>query len=141
MRLWTATPPSLITAEDVVLSNMQFKTGTQLKLLLPTTITEDGPMQCPTFKQNSKTSLKGTLPPVPTVDSYSDYSTSSKEASGSLRTKLWHDPQVRVWFYLMRGAGFRCEREKQGMVVSSDKRPDIVIFWWTHKRQYNGSMV
>jgi hypothetical protein len=110
------------------LSNMQFKTVTQLKLLLPTTNTEDGPMQCPTCKQTSKTFLKGTLPPVPTVDSYSDHSTSCKEASGSLRTKLWHDPQVRVWFYLMRGAGFRCEREKEGIVVSSGKRPDIVIF-------------
>ncbi len=85
-------------------------------------------MQCPTCKQNSTMFLKGTLPPVPVVDSYGDHSTSCKEASGSLRTKLWHDPQVRVWFFLMRAAGFRCEREQEGIVVSSGKRPDIVIF-------------
>ena len=110
------------------LSNDQFRAVTQLKLLLSTTNIEDGPMQCPTCKQNSTMFLKGTLPPVPVVDSYGDHSTSCKDASGSLRTKYWHDPQVRVWFYLMRAAGFRCETEKRGIVVSSGKRPDIVIF-------------
>jgi hypothetical protein len=110
------------------LSNDQFRAVTQLKLLLSTTNIEDGPMQCPTCKQNSTMFLKGTVPPVPVVDSYGDHSTSCKDASGSLRTKHWHDPQVRVWFYLMRAAGFRCETEKRGIVVSSGKRPDIVIF-------------
>jgi hypothetical protein len=81
------------------LSNMQFKTVAKLQLLLPTTNTEDGPMQCPTCKQNSKTFLKGTLPPVPTADSYSDHSI-FLQRGGSLRTKLWRDPQVRVLFYL-----------------------------------------
>ncbi len=50
-----------------------------------------------------------------------DHSTSCKDASGSLRTKYWHGPQVRVWFYLMRAAGFRCETEKGGIIVSSGK--------------------
>jgi hypothetical protein len=110
------------------LSNDQFRAVTQLKLLLSTTNIEDGPMQCPTCKQKSTTFLKNTLPPVPVVDSYGDHSTSCQEASGSLRTKFWHDPQVRAWFYLMRGAGFRCVAEQQGIVVSSGKRPDIVVF-------------
>jgi hypothetical protein len=120
-----ATTPS---ENFTTLSNEQFRVITQLKLLLSTTNIEDGPMQCPTCKQNSTMFLKNTLPPVPIVDSYGDHSTSCKETSGSLRTKLWHDPQVRVWFYIMRAAGFRCEKEREGLVVSSGKRPDIVIF-------------
>jgi hypothetical protein len=124
------------------LSNEQFRTVTQLKLLLSITNIEDGPMQCPTCKRNSTMFLKGTDPPVPIVDSYGDHSTSCKEASGSLRTKLWHDPQVRVWFFLMRAAGFRCEREQEGIVVSSGKRPDIDChFRRRAQRPFNRDMV
>ncbi len=63
----------------------------------------------------------------PTADVFGDHSTSCQEASGSLRTELWHDPMVRIWLFLMRGAGIRCDKELQGVVIGSGKRPDIVV--------------
>ena len=118
-----ATPSDNLTT----ISNLQLRKIAQLKLLLPTTNFEEGPRQCPTCKRTSAESLKATFPLFPTVDVFGDHSTSCQEASGSLRTKLWHDPMVRVWLYLMRGAGIRCDKELQGVVIGSGKRPDIVV--------------
>jgi len=101
------------------LSNSQFKAVSQLKLPLPTTKIEDGPRQCPTCKRTSRGILRATSPPVPTVDPFGDHSTSCQEASGSFRTRLWHDPLVRVWFHLMRNVGICSVKEPEGVVIGS----------------------
>jgi len=110
------------------ISNADFKTIINLKLLLPFTTFEDAPKQCPSCHKLSTEVISGTSPSAYVVDRFGDHTSSCSRVSGSHRTTEWHDRLVRAWFFIIRSTGVRCGTEVNGLVVGSGERPGVVVY-------------
>ena len=94
------------------LPNEIFKTGMKRRLLIEITpVTPSERCKCPVFHKEP-TCERGEQGPVRSVDEFCDHIVGCKGVL-PVRTKLWHDPLVRVWYMLARMAGLSCDRQTQ----------------------------
>ena len=119
---WSAIPCDNAT----IVPNQEYQTMFRRRLLLPTENREAGidNWMCPMCHVKSDATLPRSEPHYPEINTHGDHAVRCQKAMSTYRTKLWHDPLVKLIDDIGRKCGLNMKMEAYGSVPETGKRPD-----------------